>query len=131
LSLRRQKRIADLIQRELADIVRRRVKDPRLDDMTITGVRVSADYQYADIYVYRLGGDPAALQEGMEGLESAQGFIRRELGSRIRIRYTPELRFHLDESIDYGDHIETLLAQIEQERQERDDNSTTGGATDI
>ncbi len=123
MSKRRQKRVADLIQRELSDIVQRRVKDPRLEGVTITGARVSPDYQYADVHFYRLGGDPEALREAMEGLESARGFIRRELGSRISIRHTPELRFHLDESIDYGDHIEALLAQIHREEQGQTDGT--------
>jgi ribosome-binding factor A len=121
---RRQKRVADLIVRELSDIVKRRVKDPRLEGVTITGARVSADYQYADVHFYRLGGDPEALDQARQGLESARGFIRRELGGRISIRHTPELRFHLDESIDYGDHIERLLAQIREE-QANDDGTTS------
>jgi ribosome-binding factor A len=123
LSLRRQKRIADVIQRELSDIVRRRVKDPRLEGVTITGSRVSPDYQYADVYFYRLGGAPEELQEAKQGLESASGFIRRELGGRLTIRHTPALRFHLDESIDYGDHMETLFAQLRQERASDQDGS--------
>lgn len=129
MSKRRQHRVADLIQRELSDIVQRRVKDPRLEGLTITGARVSPDYSYADVHFYRLGGDPKALEEALEGLESARGFIRRELAGRLRIRHTPELRFHLDESIDYGDHIESLLAQIHEEEQERLDG-TPGGTTD-
>lgn len=130
MALRRQKRIADLIQRELSDIVQRRVKDPRLEGVTITGTRVSADYQYADVHFYRLGGDPTELQQAKEGLESASGFIRRELGGRITIRHTPELRFHLDESIDYGAHIETLLAEIKKERQSRDESGQAGDRED-
>jgi ribosome-binding factor A len=128
LPSRRQKRLADVILRELSDIVRRRVKDPRLEGLTITGTRLSPDYQYADVHVYRLGGDPEALEEALRGLESAQGFIRRELGSRLRVRHTPELRFHLDESIDYGDRIESLLAEIEQERQAREDGTSSSAA---
>ena len=131
MSVRRQKRIADLIQRELSDIVSRRVKDPRLVGVTITGARISPDYQYADVYIYRLGGDPDSLREAMQGIESATGFIRRELGGRLTIRHTPELRFHLDESIDYGDHIETLLAQIREERRVRDERIGTDGPTDL
>lgn len=130
MASRRQKRVADLILRELSDIVRRRVKDPRLENLTITGVKVSPDYQYADVLVYRLGGDPEELQEALEGLESANGFIRRELGSRISIRQTPELRFHLDKSIDYGAHIESLLAQIAEERHAGED-STEGSTVDL
>ncbi len=130
MSLKRQKRIADVIQRELSDIVHRRVKDPRLEGVTITGARVSPDYQYADVYIYRLGGDPAELQEAMQGLESASGFIRRELGGRLTIRHTPALRFHLDESIDYGDHMETLFAQIRQERDPSDQDGETDSTAD-
>jgi len=117
--------------RELSDIVRRRVKDPRLAGVTITGARVSPDYQYADVYVYRLGGDPEALEEAMQGITSALGFIRRELGSRLKIRHTPELRFHLDESIDYGDRIESLLSQIRQERDDGDETRSEGGTADL
>jgi ribosome-binding factor A len=130
LSKRRQKRVADLIQRELSDIVLRRVKDPRLEGLTITGTRVSPDFQYADVHIYRLGGDPAALEAALEGLESAHGFIRRELGSRLSIRHTPELRFHLDESIDYGDRIESLLAQIRDERQAHDEEHGADSSAD-
>ena len=101
-----------------------------VDGLTITGTRVSPDYQYADVHFYRLGGDPEELEEALHGLESARGFIRRELGSRLHIRHTPDLRFHLDESIDYGDRIESLLAEIEQERQARKDE-TDGSAVDI
>lgn len=126
MNVRRQKRIADVIQRELSDIVHRRVKDPRLDGVTITGTRVSPDYQYADVYFYRLGGDHTELQEAKEGLESANSFIRRELGGRLTIRHTPELRFHMDESIDYGAHMETLFDQLRQERQ----SSNEGGNAD-
>ena len=131
MSIIRQKRVADTILRELSDIIQRRVKDPRLVGVTITSTRVSRDYQYADINIYRLGGDPESLREAMEGLSSAKGFIRRELGSRLRIRYTPELRFHLDRSIDYGDHIESLLAQIQQERLAHDDDGTKSDAADL
>ena len=130
MSSRRQKRIADLIARELSDIIHRRVKDPRVTDVTITGVRVSPDYQCADINFYRLGGDPEKLEDAMKGLKSALGFIRRELGSRLTIRHTPELRFHLDESIDYGDRIDSLLSQIEQERQTRDEEGRENSTVD-
>ena len=116
--------------RELSYIIQRRIKDPRLQGVTITGARVTADYKYADIYVYRLGGDPEALQEAMEGLESAKGFMRRELASLLTIRQTPELRFHLDDSIDYGDHIESLLAQIHQERLDNEQNSSASSQED-
>ena len=130
MAIRRQKRVADLIMRELSYIVQRRTKDPRLQGVTITGARVTADYKYADIYVYRLGGDPESLQEAMEGLESANGFMRRELAGLLTIRQTPELRFHLDESISYGEHIDSLLAQIHQERLDNEQNSSASSQED-
>jgi ribosome-binding factor A len=83
------------------------------------------------VYFYRLGGDPALLQEAKQGLESASGFIRRELGGRLTIRHTPELRFHLDESIDYGAHMETLFDQIRQERQSSDEGGEAGDREDL
>lgn len=131
MAKRRQKKIEDLIVRELSYIIHRRIKDPRLEGVTVTGVKVSIDYRYADIYVYRLGGDPSSLDEAMKGIESASGFIRHELAGLLTIRQTPELRFHLDESIPYGERIDVLLAQIEQERQtDRDDTNETSGAAD-
>ena len=131
MSARRQKRVADLILRELSDIIQRRVKDPRLVGVTVTGTRVSPDYQYADVYYYRLGGDPDGLREATQGLASAEGFIRRELASRLAMRHTPVLRFHLDESIDYGDHIESLLDQIRREGQQSDQDGRESGAEDL
>ncbi|MBN1936155.1 MAG: 30S ribosome-binding factor RbfA [Anaerolineae bacterium] len=117
--------------RELSYIVHRRIKDPRLEGVTITGVKVSIDYRYADIYVYRLGGDPSSLNEAMEGIESASGFIRHELAGLLTIRQAPELRFHLDQSITYGERIDSLLDQIAQERQtDGDDTNETSGAAD-
>ncbi len=131
MSKRRQKKIEDLIERELSYIVHRRIKDPRLEGVTVTGVQVSADYRYADIYIYRLGGEPSSLQEAMEGIASAAGFIRHELAGLLSIRQVPELRFQIDESIVYGERIEALLKRIAQERQMDGDNSDkTGGETD-
>lgn len=130
MSIRRQKKVADLISRELSDIIQRRIKDPRLEGVTVTGARISADYMIADVYIYRLGGGDESLQEAVVGLESAKGFIRRELGGRLTIRHTPELRFHLDESIEYGEHIEALLKQIKQERLAHETDSGEGGTAD-
>lgn len=126
MAIRRQKRVADLIMRELSYIIQRRTKDPRLQGVTITGTRVTADYKYADIYIYRLGGDTESLQEAMRGLESANGFMRHELAGLLTIRQTPELRFHLDESISYGEHIDALLAQIHQEGLDDEQHLSTG-----
>ncbi len=132
MSLRRQKQVAEQILRELSDIVRRRVQDPRLSNVTLTGVQISPDYQFADITFYRLGGEPDALQDAVTGLESAGGFIRRELAGRLDIRQVPALRFHLDTSINHVARIEALLAQIAQDKlAEQNADDTTSSASDI
>ena len=109
---RRQKQIGSLIQRELGDLLEKRVSDPRLDFVTITGVEVSANLQQAYIYVSTLGD----RQEVMEGFDHAVSFLRRELSSRLALRYAPELVFRLDTSFVLGERIDQLLEEIRQSR---------------
>ena len=110
---RRCDRVADLLQREIADLLLRRVKDPRIDGVTITGVKVSGDLQHARVF-YCIMGSPA--ESGREtvaaGLERAKGFLRRELAKRLHMRYLPQLEFQYDGSFDYGDRIERLLKEL-------------------
>jgi ribosome-binding factor A len=109
---RRQKQIANLIQKELGDLLEKRVSDPRLDFVTITAVEISPDLRQAHIYVSTMGDQ----QEAMEGFDHAMSFLRRELGSRLALRYLPELIFHLDTSLERGERIHQLLEEIQQER---------------
>ncbi|CAK8054043.1 30S ribosome-binding factor RbfA [Eupransor demetentiae] len=105
-------RLAQEIQRDVAEILLKRINDPRLQDVTITSVEVSGDLQIATIY-YSLLSDKASDQKKVaEGLEAASGLIRKELGSRLTVYKIPELRFELDNSIQYGDHIEALIRQL-------------------
>ncbi len=110
---KRSDRVGDLLQREIADLLLRRVKDPRIDGVTITGVKVSGDLQHARVF-YCIMGSPA--ESGKEnvaaGLEKAKGFLRRELAKRLHMRYLPQLEFHYDGSFDYGDRIERLLKEL-------------------
>jgi ribosome-binding factor A len=109
-------RIADQLQREIADLLLRRVKDPRIEGVTITGVKVSKDLQHARVF-YCVMGSPG--QEGKEavavGLHKAKGFMRQELGKRLHMRYLPQLEFIYDASFDYGDKIERLLKELHQD----------------
>ncbi len=82
--------------------------------MTVTDVEVSGDLQQAKVFISVLG-DADKREDTLKGLEKAKGFIRSELGQRIRLRKTPELFFEFDESIDYGNRIESLLHQIHKE----------------
>jgi ribosome-binding factor A len=107
----RSDRVGGLIQKNLADMLLKEISDPRLARATITGVKVSADLRLAKIYFSALGDDksPAAA---LEGFNSAQKFIKRELAQRLGLRYMPELKFFYDESIDYGARIEQLLKAV-------------------
>ncbi|MBC8249746.1 MAG: 30S ribosome-binding factor RbfA [Anaerolineales bacterium] len=114
MSTRRQKQISVLIQKELGDLLEKKVSDPRLDFMTITAVKVSPDLRQAHIYVSTLGDQ----QEAMEGFDHAASFLRRELASRLALRYVPELIFHLDTSLQHGERIFQLLEEIEETQEE-------------
>ncbi len=110
-----QKRAADLVQTHLTELLRTQVNDPRLEMVTITDVEVTPDARRADIYFTVLGGSQAQA-EAQAGLEGAAGFLRRELGRRIRLRNTPELVFHWDESVERGERISALLDRLQDEQ---------------
>lgn len=104
-------RINGEIQQELASLLRS-VKDPRVAEamLTVTHVDTTSDLRYARVYVSALNcGDEKGL---LKGLKSAAGFLRRELGSKLSLRYTPELQFFVDDSIAYGAHILDMLNHV-------------------
>lgn len=101
-------KINEEVRRELANIIRE-LKDTRIPMMTsVVAVNVTNDLRYAKAYISVMG-DEETQRKAMEGLKSAAGFVRREIGKRIELRYTPELIFELDHSIEHGAHIEELL----------------------
>jgi ribosome-binding factor A len=101
-------RVAEQIQRELADLVRLEVKDPRVGMVTLTDVEVAADYGHAKIF-FTLMGDSAQIEAATEGLNHAAGFLRRELGRRIKLRTIPQLHFCFDESVERGMRLSRLI----------------------
>ena len=104
-------RISEEVRRELSDIIQNDVKDPRLPEfVSVTGVRVVKDLKHAKVYISVLG-TPEQKQEAIKALIHAAGFIRREIGHRVRIRYTPELHFELDDSIEHGIRINQLISE--------------------
>ena len=114
----RLKRMADTVQRELSELIRQELKDPRLGCLvTISAVKVSADLGYAEVYVTVMGrelGDDqseAANKETLAVLNGASGFLRHELGRRIKTRITPRLRFHYDKTNAYGNYMFGLIAE--------------------
>jgi ribosome-binding factor A len=114
MEFKRSDRVSDQIHREIADIVLRRVKDPRVANLTITGVEVTPDLQHARVFFCIMGGtaDESVKKNAISGLENAKGFIRQELGKRLRLRYVPQFNFEYDISFDYGDKIERLLKEL-------------------
>ena len=111
MSKKYQHRVGDLLRTHLTDLLERKVNDPRLQMVTITGVVVAPDAVRADVHFSVLGGAEAQA-EAQDGLESAAGWLRRELGRRLRLRNTPELIFHYDPSLEHGEHIESILDEL-------------------
>jgi len=107
----RQARLAEQIQQELALLLQREVKDPRIGLLTLTGVELTADYASAVVYFTVLPDDAAQRERCAEGLRSAAGFLRNELGRRIRMHTVPELRFHYDSSTRRGIAMSQLIDQ--------------------
>ncbi|MBO4401292.1 MAG: 30S ribosome-binding factor RbfA [Selenomonadaceae bacterium] len=122
----RVEKLQELIKQEMSKMLLREIKDPRIGFVTVTDVEVTGDLREAKIYVSIMGGEEQ-IQSSLEGLKSALGFIRREIGRRIRLRFTPEISFALDNSLDYGEHIQKILLKIEKERDSVDNNVTGGG----
>ena len=108
----RSDRLSQEIEKEVSDILRRRVRDPRVEGVTITGVDVTGDLQQAKIYYSILSDKASDDQKTKAGLEKASGLIRKELGSRLSIYKTPELSFIRDGSVQYGDKIDQLLNKL-------------------
>lgn len=104
----RKDRVAEQIRRELAELIRLEVKDPRVGMVSLTDVEVSPDYAHAKVYFSHLEGEKA-VPAVLAGLTRAAGFLRRELGKRIRLHTLPELHFHYDRSIVEGDRLSRLI----------------------
>jgi len=119
MNFKRADRVGELIMAEMSDILLRSVKDPRLRAVTITAVKVTDDLRNAKIYFVEMGRDE--LNEDIQaGLTKARGFVRRELGHRLQLRFVPEILFVHDKSFGYGNRIERLLAQIARQEETHD-----------
>jgi ribosome-binding factor A len=115
MSEHRIERLRELIKSEFGQILQRDLKDPRIGFVSVTDVEVSNDYSHVKIFV-SIMGDDEVKRLTMEGLESAKGFIRTELGHRIRLRHTPEVHLIADNSIERGSRIFELLESVKKEQ---------------
>jgi ribosome-binding factor A len=107
----RADRVGGQIQRALSDLLRKRISDPRLQNATISEVKMSADLKLAKIY-YTLPDRGNALADAADGFNSANGFVKRTLARQLGLRYMPELKYYYDDSFDYGARIDSLIQSI-------------------
>ncbi len=114
----RSNRVGEQMKKELSDIIGRKLKDPRIGFVTVTDVEVTGDLQQATVYISVLGDDKVKEQT-LLGLSKSKGFIRSEIGQRIRLRKTPELSFEFDTSVAYGNRIDSLLRDIKEPKEEQ------------
>ena len=113
-------RINAEVQHELADLIRGGIKDPRIHPMTsVTAVEVAPDLKSAKAYISVLG-DEQAQRDTLEGLRSAEGYIRRALARTVNLRNTPEIRFIMDQSIEYGVHMSKLIDDVNRDSLEKE-----------
>ena len=118
-------RVNSEVQRELSTIIRGEIKDPRISPLTsVVMVEVAPDLKTCKAYISVLGNEDAQ-KNTLEGLKSAMGFIRRQLAKNLNLRNTPEIRFILDQSIEYGVHMSKLINdnRVERAEEELDDQS--------
>lgn len=111
MSTRRQLRVAELIQQELASMIIFDLRDPRLAFVSVTRVQVSSDLRHANVYISSLDGEETRA-DVLAGLHNASGFLRRELGNRTKLRYVPELAFHFDDGLIQSQRMSNLLDEI-------------------
>lgn len=111
----RLQRIADRIRQEISELLIREINDPRLQQVYVTDVKVDRELAYADVYVSAVEGVSRSA-DVLAGLESASGFLRRTLASRVELRAFPRLRFHWDMTPENSDNIEKILAELRKKK---------------
>ncbi|MCS1351275.1 30S ribosome-binding factor RbfA [Mechercharimyces sp. CAU 1602] len=107
----RVSRVGEQVKKELSQLLQQELKDPRIGFVTVTAVEMSGDLQQAKVFISVLGSDEQK-EATLAGLSRAKGFLRSEIGRRIHMKHTPELLFKFDESVEYGQHIEKLLGEM-------------------
>ncbi len=109
----RQKRVGELIKHEISELILREIKDPRIGFVSITSVDLTADLKHAKVFISVLGSE-RERKASLAGLHNAVGFIRRELGHRLRLKYVPEISIVYDNSIEQGARIISLIESVVQ-----------------
>ena len=115
----RPERVAQMVQQLLGEIFARGMRDPRIGLVTITGVKMSPDLREARVY-WTVHGDAEQRKHTAKGLDNARGFLRREVGSELKLRVVPNLSFTYDEAIDRGERIDQLIREVHNQEKERE-----------
>lgn len=119
MNIKRINRISEEVKKVMSDLLFHGLKDPRINRMaTVAKVEVTRDLSFANIYISVLGDD-LEKESTLSGLESAKGYIRKEIGSRINLRHVPEPKFFIDKSIENAMHINVLIEKVNKEDQEK------------
>jgi ribosome-binding factor A len=116
---KRSEKVAEAVHELISELIVKGLKDPRIGFVTITGVKMTDDLHLATVYFTVIGSDKEK-KATEQGLNSAKGFIRKEMGKSLHMRYLPDLIFRYDESVEYGNRIETILKELS--AGETDDN---------
>ena len=116
-------KVQEFIKQEVSQIIQKDIKDPRVGFVTVTDVEMTKDLRHAKIFLSLMGSDEQK-KATWEALNRALGFMRSEIGKRIRLRCTPELSLHLDKSLDYSNHIQKLLLQLEKDGTDKGEASS-------
>lgn len=112
-------RVGEQLLKEIADLIEHKVRDPRVRKVTLTGVRMSNDLKSAKVF-FSLFGDPGEVASAKNGLDSAKGFIKREIGRRLELRYMPEIEYWYDPSLERGEEMEKLLESLDLPEEKED-----------
>ncbi|MDD2215984.1 MAG: 30S ribosome-binding factor RbfA [Eubacteriales bacterium] len=126
----RSERLGEEIRKLISDLLLRTLKDPRLEGIvSISAVEVTADYSYATVYISVLdddshndAGEEERKEEVLEAFRSAKGLIRKEIGKQIKLRHAPDLLFKIDSSLEYGQHISQIIAELDMNRKKDKEN---------
>lgn len=110
----RQEKVAEALKREISSIIQNELKDPRLGFITITRVNLSKDLRFGQIY-FSVLSDEEGIKKAVEGLNNAKGFVKRLISERLKLRFTPEISFKLDRSIEYSIELQKELDRIKDE----------------
>ncbi len=113
---KRSDRVGDMIRQVVGEMLLRDLSDPRLSSVTLTGVKVTQDLKQATIFFSAMG-ERSREEAALHGLQSAAGYIKKELGRELRLRFVPDLLFKVDRSFDYGNRIDRLIQTIKEEEE--------------